>query len=231
VKLFLRLLLLSGWCALIPCTALAQFGKPYQQWTAKEAEGLLIDSPWAQTRAGLIGVGRFDPATAAANTAVTVRLHSALPLRQALARLRQIKNKYDKKSDRDKAAIDAKNEPLLECPDCVDYYMVTMSPGPGSENEVSLRRMSLAQVKLNVQMRNEKGEIRELVKLVKPKFFGDEAILLFARFNSKGEPLITAANRKLTISFGRLFGWAPTPALTKFEFDVARMTVNGQVVF
>lgn len=235
VKLFFRLLLVSVSCALIPCTALAQFGKPYLQWSEKEAKELVINSPWAQTQTGLVWVDRFATPTPAADSTITIRLYSALPLRQALARLRQIKTRYDRKSDRDKAAIDAKNRELLECPACNNYYMVTMSPGPDSMNGLPPlpRPLSFAVMKRNVYIKNEKGETRELTNFVAPKFFGDEALFFFARFNSKGEPLISPANRTLIISFDRfMFRWAPAPAtLAKFEFDVAKMTVNGQIVF
>ena len=207
-------------------------GKPYQQWTAKEAEGLLTDSPWAQTLTGLIAAGRLDPLIEVVDTAVTVRLRSALPLRQALARVKQLKAKYDQKSASDKAGIDEKNRPLLECPECANYYVVAMSPGPASSTGLptSLQTTSLANVKLNVQIKNERGETRELVKFVNPKFTGDDAVFFFSRFNSQGEPLISPANRTLTISFDpRIFEWKKA-TLTKFEFDVAKMIVNGQVV-
>src|SRR5437660_8479247 len=212
----------------------AQFaGKSYQQWTAKEAEGLLINSPWAQTQAGLMAVGRLYPLTAAANTAITISLRSALPVRQALARLKQLKNKYDKKSNSEKAAIDDGNKSLLECPECADYYIVTMSPGPGSETGLpgSLQKASFARVKLDVEMKNEKGETRELVKFVPPKFTLDNAMFFFSRFNSKGEPLIGSQNHTLTVSFHPgLFGFKPA-MLSQFHFDVTKMIVNGQVAF
>ena len=219
---------------LIPSPVHAQLGgKPYQQWTAKEAEGLLTNSPWAQTRAGLVSVGRLDPPTEIADTAVTISLLSALPVRQAQARLRQLKNRYDKKSDGDKAAIDAKNKSNLECPACADYYVVAMSPGPGSQNGVPefLKKISLADLKRSVRIKNELGETRELAKFVNPRFSGDDALFFFSRLNSKGEPLIVPANRMLTVVFdANLFLWIP-PALTKFEFEIAKMIVNGQVAF
>lgn len=208
-KLFSRLLFLCAACALISCPAPAQFGKPYQQWTAKEAKELLVNSPWAQTHTGLVWVDRFATPTPAADSTVTVR-------------------------DRDKAAIDAQNRALLECPACINYYMVTIGPGPASRNVPQFpRTMSFAVVKLNIEIRNEKGETRELTNFVAPKFAGDEALFFFARFNSKGEPLVSPANRTLIISFDRfILRWAPAPATrTRFEFDVAKMTVNGQVVF
>src|SRR5262249_7860382 len=66
--------------------------KPMEQWTQKEAENLLIDSPWAQT----LGGGVAADQQTLTGTTVTIRLRSALPIRQALARLRQLKSKYDK---------------------------------------------------------------------------------------------------------------------------------------
>jgi hypothetical protein len=233
LKQLFRLLLVSGVCALITSTVHAQLnGKPFQQWTAREAEGLLSNSAWAQTRAGLLKREGFDDATVVADSAVTIRLHSALPMRQALARLKQLKDKYDQKSNSDKAAIDAKIKSLLECPECGDSYVVTIRPGPDSRNELPmfLERMTLATLKLNVHIKNEKGETRELVKFVNPRFNGGDAMFFFSRFNSKGEPLVSRANRTLTIWFDQVFGWAPA-TVTKFEFDVPKMTVNGKVVF
>jgi hypothetical protein len=232
LKQLFRLLLVSG-CALISSAVHAQLnGKPFPQWTAREAEGLLSNSAWAQTRAGLLKVEEFDDATVVADSAVTIRLHSALPMRQALARLRQLKDKYDQQSDSDKAAIDAKIESLLECSECGDSYVVTIRPGPDSRNVLPmfLERMTLATLKLNVHIKNEKGETRELVKFVNPRFNGGDAMFFFSRLNSKGEPLVSPANRTLTIWFDQIFGWVPA-TVTKFEFDVPRMTINGKVVF
>ncbi len=232
-KILFALFMVSVGCALITSTVHGQLnGKPFQQWTAREAEGLLSNSAWAQTRAGLLKVEGFDIFTEVVDSAVTIRLDSALPLRQALARLKQLKNKYDQKSDRDKAAIDAKIKSLLECPECGDSYVVTIRPGPESRNELPmfLERMTLATLKLNVHIKNEKGETRELVKFVNPRFNGGDAMFVFSRFNAKGEPLVSPANRTLTVWFDQIFGWAKA-TVTKFEFDVPKMTINGKVVF
>ncbi len=235
LKLLLRLLLASG-CALIPNSVHAQLGgKPYQQWTAEEAEALVRNSPWAQTRAEPMSVRKLDPQIEPADTVVTVSLRSALPERQALARLTQIRNKYERKSEHDKAAIDAKNRVLLECSECTDYYMVAISPGPRSTNprfkNLAWDRQSLAWMKQSVEFKNEKGETRELVRFISPDFNGGEALFYFLRFNSNGESLISPANRRLTISFdSRIFGWAPWKRQT-FEFDVTKIIVNGKVVF
>lgn len=121
---------------------------------------------------------------------------------------------------------------MLECPDCADHYVVVMSPGPGSVSGIptNLQYVSLDRLKLSVHIRNEKGETRELVKFVRPKFFEDEAMFFFSRFNSKREPLISPANQTLTISFDLSIFASSAPRLARFEFDVTKMIVNGQVV-
>ena len=210
-------------------------GKPYQQWTANEAEALIRNSPWAQTRAEPMSVATLDPQTEPADTVVTVSLRSALPVRQARTRLTQLRNKYEKRTDHEKALIDAKTRLLLECPECADYYMVAISPGPKSTNprfkNLPWDTQSLGWMKKYIEIKNEKGETRELVKFVGPDFNDGEAVFYFSRFNSNGEPLISPANRMLTISVdSRVLRWAPWK-LQKFEFDVSKIIVTGQVIF
>ena len=113
--------------------------------------------------------------------------------------------------------------------------MVAISPGPKSTNprfkNLPWDAQSLGWIKKYVEIKNEKGETRELVKFVGPDFNDGEAVFYFSRFNSKGEPLITTENRMLTISVdSRVLRWAPWK-LQKFEFDVSKIIVTGQVIF
>lgn len=230
---------LNGFMVLISCTLLAQPApaqlkhKPFEQWTLKETEALLTESPWAQTLGGSVAIGGLELNSAVGGTSVTVRLRSALPIRQALARLRQIKSKYDNMSAGDKSKLDAKNKPLLECLPCDDYYVVTLSPAPGTSRGVPhiLTTMTPAQLKLNVMLKNEKNETRELVNFVKPKFAGDDAVFFFERFNASGEPLITQASRKVTLWFDPRIFEGNAMRIVNVDFDVAKITVDGQVVF
>ena len=235
-KLLLGLLLLSASFAPAPKIGLAQFGgKPYQQWTVREAESLLADSAWAQTQVGLVSSGRLDPLTQAVDTSITVRLRSALPIRHALVRLHQLKEKYDQKAGTERAAIDARNKGLLECSECADYYVVSMVPGPGSRNDLpaflSSVRTPFESVKQTVVLENENHETREVKKFTAPKFPAGEAVFYFPRLDAKGNPLISSASRTVIISFDRRVFDGKKPTLTKFKFDVARMIVNGKVAF
>lgn len=207
--------------------------KPYSQWTMKEVEQILGESPWAQTRGkGIdpgISVADLPLGTTVDPEDVTLRLRSALPVRQAFARLRQLKSKYDAQDEKGKASIDEKTKVLLDCPACDDNYVVTLSPAPGRNKGVPsiLRQMSLADLKLNVTLSDERGAKRELVHFVPQKSQGDEATFFFA-----GVPLFTPASKKVIIQFDpKIFGTRGTTTITKFEFDVAKMLVGGQVAF
>ena len=233
VRMRLPLLLMLLLVCTAPAWGQGVWEKPYQQWTMTEVEQLLRDSPWAQIRDKGAYFEQSETAIANSSESILIYLRSALPVRQALARLRQLKAKYDKLSDSDKKAIDEKNKVLLDCPACVDNYVVTLAPGAGKVKGVPiiLQTMAPDEVKLNVHISNERGEMRELVHFVAPKFQGDDALFFFARFNSKGEPLLAADTKKLFVVFDRkIFSMSAFPII-KFEFDVAKMTVNGKVAF
>jgi hypothetical protein len=206
---------------------------PYQQWTLGEVEKLLSDSPWALTRAR----ERInDPAPSRSTFdagSMTVRLRSALPVRQALVRLRQIRGKYDKMGESEKASFDNKQKVLLECPGCADNYVVSLSPPFDRPSGVptTLREIAFATVKRHVQLANESGETRELVHFEPPKAQGGEAVFFFARFDDKGKPLLTSANKKLIISIDPQIFRTNISVPMKFEFDVSKMMLNDALLF
>jgi hypothetical protein len=208
-------------------------GKPYQQWTKSDAEELLTDSPWVQTAApsgAAIGLG----GTASVNTpdyAVTVRLRSALPVRQAILRLRQLREKYDQMSDAKKAEFDEKNRPLVECPACAENYVVALVPPPGGRVNLPRTLIStpLDKMKLFVQLTNERGERREIAHYSPPKSLSGEAVFFFPRNNDKGEPLLTPSSKKVVLTIGpEILG---SVMLNRFEFNVSKMIVGGNLEF
>ncbi len=124
--------------------------KPFAQWSKAEAEKLLADSPWAQhvtvsrmvtpgattSQLGVISVG--NPATVGEAqhseipyVSYTAQLRSALPLRQAVVRQRQIAEKYDSLSPDKRAALDAKTDAYLARPqeDIVVYVTYKSNVG------------------------------------------------------------------------------------------------------
>ncbi|MGA9996212.1 MAG: hypothetical protein WBP93_12410 [Pyrinomonadaceae bacterium] len=236
--------------------------RPFQQWTKDDAEKILNSSPWArmqevrikyagQTRpvAGGpqpgIGVGgspayeRTDQNTinsAGAEAPVdfqfTLRLRSALAVREALVRLKQIEAKYDKMSDGDKAAFDAKMKGLLDCPACVDNYVVTLSSKsknkPGADAVFTLFGGAKEDdIKRYIYLANERGERRSLVHFAPPRAPGAEATFFFARLDDKGTPLFTPGTKELIINLTD----NEVNTITNFKVDVTKLIVNGKIDF
>src|SRR2546423_1432163 len=109
------ILIIAAWASMLPhgaeATAQAEGkGKPYQEWSKQEVTRLLNDSPWARTQvirvaarqqlrsvagqvsatpsaAGDGGRAALGGAEEAINYSFTIRLRSALPIRQAIVRL------------------------------------------------------------------------------------------------------------------------------------------------
>jgi hypothetical protein len=203
--------------------------KPWQEWTKKDVEQVLNESPWVQARKILVPVGR---ANAPNDFTFILRLRSALPMRQALVRQRQLEAKYDKMNERERAAFDAKTQGLLDCPACADNYVLTLTSR--SENNpgfdwvyVSFSSVTLPWMKQYAYIANEQGEERRLVNFVQPKQQGVEAIFFFPRLDASGAPLIKPESKKL------IFRLSPhnTSQFSNFEFDVSKLMVDGNVLF
>jgi hypothetical protein len=131
--------------------------KPYQKWSAKDANQVLYDSPWAKsmslgtTNLSLIGQGpsasasrRGGQAAAMENSldaahesapriTYQVQLRSATPIRQAVARKLQLDANYDSMPNERRAAVDAKiNEYLAQKFDDAVVVQVTYTSNVGT---------------------------------------------------------------------------------------------------
>lgn len=234
--------------------------KPYNKWGKDEAIKVLTDSPWAKTyqsptgsanaAAGQIGreqaqtanSGGSNPRSISRNFGpppVVMRLHSALPVRQALVRLQQLDIGYDKLSDADKAAFDADRKKFFDYAICKEYYVVTLikftdSSGQFIEEGV-FQGMTFADLKGNVKLVNEKGEERELVQFNAPQNFRDQAVFYFKRTNDAGMPLLTTDSKEMKFLFVPTFLDSRNrfaylvPRM--FEFKVSKMTVGDALMF
>ncbi len=202
--------------------------KPFNQWTKSEADQVLNNSPWAKTQE----VRNSYRVDSVIDFKFTLRLRSALPVRQALVRLKQIEAKYDQMGEKVRAAFDAKMEGLLRCPACSDNYVLSLSSR--SENSPgwdlvyrSYSHMPVDLLQQNVFLRNERGGQRKLVHFVPPKAAGDEAVFFFSRLDEKGEPLVVPSNKKLSFHLNP----QSADSVKNFEFDVSALILNGKVEF
>ena len=220
--------------------------KPYHEWTMAEVVSILNDSPWAQTASETSHPAYNLPGT---SYSATIRLRSALPIRQALVRQRQLAVNYDKLTSADKKRFDAETKEFLECSDCAKYYIVTlvsyvptgMPPmglprgtvkgSDGVDIGAPLRNLKLNDLKPFVHLNNDRGERRALVGYLPPSAAGKEAMFIFPRVDDQGKPLITTGHKKLQFEIdSQVFKNLPEP-LKKFTFEVRRLVQDGQVVF
>ena len=227
--------------------------KPYSQWTRTEAEAVLNDSPWvahqelrikfdkqSQKAAGSYS-GVSACAAAQAQTEVTsqvpvdfiftVRLRSALPMRQALSRLKQLQAD-SKMSAKELATFDAQVKGLLECPACTNNYIVTLSSkstnSPGADVVyTTFKGAQFTDLQRFVYIANERGESRPLIHFVPPKVPSDEAIFFFPRLDEKGAPLLTNDNKELLLKFSN----NQVGSIDNFKFNLSRLMMNGKIEF
>ena len=232
--------------------------KPFVEWSTAEVKQVLNQSPWvkdqevrimqpAQSRpvAGAPAASAAGEALGAENNTATVggaeipldfiftlRLRSALPVRQALVRQKMLEANYDRMNPKDRAAFEQTNKGLLDCPACAENYVVTLSSrsrnSPGADAVFTVfKGARLAELKRYVFIANEDGQRRELVHFVAPRLPGDEAIFFFPRFDYERRPLFTPDNRWLTINFTD----NQVNINTNFKIDVTQLVVNGEVLF
>lgn len=227
-------------------------GKPFQQWSGAEVERLLTDSLWAKTQViRLQRQGRPRSIAGGPDRAVfgekeqlkgaeepldyrfTLRLYSALPLRQALVRQEQLKWNYDKRSAAEQKAFDAQAKQLmLDCAVCAENYVVSVGFSSNNSSGIDFiynwfGAATVPSLKGYIYLANERGERRELVDFIPPKSPGDDVYFVFPRLDEKGRPLFTAADNRL------LFYMADNSAksITNFKLDISGLMADGKIGF
>jgi hypothetical protein len=232
--------------------------RPYKEWTKQDVTRLLNDSPWAKTQtvriaprrqmrsvAGQVsatpgsegavptdGKAALGGAEEAIDYSFTVRLRSALPIREAIVRLVQLDSNYDRMPPAEKKSLDTQTRELLECHECADHYVISV--GFGSTNSQGadpiynwFRGHSAQSLKGYIYIQNDRGDRRDLAAFIPPRVPGDEAFFLFARKDKQGKPLLTVDHKKLLLRMSD----ANANSVTNFNLDVSRMVVNGRVEF
>ena len=228
--------------------------KPFTQWSRSDAENVLNNSPWSshqevrmqfekekQTAAGSYsGVSAASAAGSQVEVTsdlpvdfvFTLRLRSALPVRQALVRLKQLEADSKKLNQKDAETFDAQIKGLLECPACAGNYVVTLSSKsrnrPGADAVYgTFKGGRLSDLQRFVFIANDRGERRQLVHFVAPRAPGDEAIFFFPRLDQKGAPLLTPESKDLLINLSD----KQVNSVSNFKIDVSKLVVNGRVEF
>jgi hypothetical protein len=236
--------------------------KPVQKWSKDDALKIVTSSPWAQTyqspeieaaaaaqqaardqrntvNSGGSGATLGSVSRLLGASPVVIRLHSALPVRQAIIRGRQIAAGYDKMDEKGKAEMDESVSVFLNCPACQNYYVVTITQFPDSSSqsvqEGIFQRMTFNDLKGNVYLQNDKGEQRELVQFTPPKGAGASAYFFFARKDDKGNLFLTPDSKDFKFVFKNEFLTPANPYAIyvprSFEFKVSKLMIGEKLEF
>ncbi|HUR98525.1 MAG TPA: hypothetical protein VMZ26_10720 [Pyrinomonadaceae bacterium] len=258
MKLSHIFVLILGLAAITPSFGQKQLQKPYTEWSKEEATKVASDPPWAsqyqsergldatsianqqreQSNTRLSGSDRGNRGVFGAPIPIVIRLHSALPIRQAMVRLQQIEIGYDKMNSEEKAKFDASRALFLECKICKDYYVVTLTKFKDKSSTVNdgiFQSLKIEDLKGKVWLENDKGERRELTQFTPPKSETDSALFFFKRTDEAGTPFFTSADKAIKFMFSNELrdnknaysGLIPR----LFEFKAAKMVVEGKLEF
>jgi hypothetical protein len=189
----------------MPFAASAQWNeKPYEQWNEKDAQKLLNDSPWAKTQTfsnvsqlirpfpqntpGTVGGSR--PPTNSIHVNFRIRFLSAKPVRQAISRQMELKQKGQISEE---YAAQLKS---FASGDFYEYIVVTVASDSREAGADAQQANSLLYTRGTAQLKNDtfletKGGRRVFLhEFQKPKADGLGARFIFPRMVD-GQPFLT----------------------------------------
>jgi hypothetical protein len=191
-------------------TSAQQVSKPYNEWSEKEAQKLLNDSPWARTQVFSSPVVLFrqmpnrGPAAEAGQSRppnathvnFRIRFLSAKPIRQAISRLMEIKQKQPISEEL------AAHLKAIASGEFFEYIVITVScdsqdAGANVQQAVSLlHTRGTADLKNNTFLEIKGGKRLFLEEYQPPRQDGLGARFIFSRLVD-GAPFITPESQEI----------------------------------
>lgn len=206
--------------------------KEFSKWSVEEAVSVLNKSPWARqmtfTRVvGGIGSGVFGEKEI--YSTFFVRILSAPPIRQALVRLQQIQQGYDRMDTAARTEFDGLTTRLLD-PDVGRWIVLTVnfrSNDPDTERNVKqfFQSQSFETIKNRVHLSTLLFPQLEISAYYPPQGDAIGAKFVFPR-EVKSQPVLTDEDKTVT------FQLDPVGIESDLivDFPVAPMKINGELV-
>ena len=200
------------------------------KWDRTDVNSILYSSPWGrrlEDKKALELPGGFG--SVMQRPAAAYMLRSALLVRFALVRQLQLEAKYDAMTEAAKSDFDKKNAGLLRCPQCADYYIISVrGDSPELKNATMIQGFQKS-----IFLSNEKGEKRILARFFPQTIPGSEALFFFPRNDEKGKALFAADNKKLRFNFAlpEIERDSPMSVMRNLEINLAEIVREGTVVF
>ena len=242
MKLSNRTMIFVALCVLFTCplSLSAQWNKkPYTEWSEKEATKLLESSPWGQTQvfsdtSNEFGTGRRGNVTATDPNSVDysshhlnirIRLLSAIPVRQAFARLITLaqKGNMNKQLEERLKAFASQDFP--------DYIIISVD-GESQESKSEIREFralldtrTTADLKNNTYLAGKNGQRVFIAEYQSPKKDNLGAKLIFPRLVD-GQPFITPETEEI-----HFYSEMSSKYKLDMRFKVKDMTYQGKLEY
>jgi hypothetical protein len=213
-------------------TALAALTRPYREWSISDAVGILTDSPWARKETFTRVIGGIGSGVAGEKEIYStffVRFLSALPVRQAYARVQLIRSESARLDPQSRRQLEDALGPGLTL-DMSRWIVIAVSFRSNDQNiELAVRRAMEIQTTESMKTRAYLSTPRRTqVPIV--AFFPavEEAVgakLVFPR-TVDSVPLVQPDDENLTLELD-MPGFDPD---VRIQFPVAAMIQGGEVV-
>lgn len=216
--------------------------KDYRRWSKDECQKLLADSPWAKefkiekTRVELLQDTSPADRSRVEEPVVHYRIQfrSALPVRQAVARLSAIDAKYDGFPEEQRRSFDSKAEKYIATtfPDTILVHVSYDSNVTSYEGDLARywHNQTPAQMQSTAFLMNSRGTKVEPVRYVGGGGTRPEFDLYFPR-QINGQPVLLPEDKNVSIELTHpTIGILPSQRIF-LEFKTAKMSVGGQFTY
>jgi hypothetical protein len=212
--------------------------KEYKQWSLKECDKLLSESPWAKGLT-LSSVGIMDNSKTSTDgqqpfIKYQIQFRSALPIRQALVRKQQIQAKYDTLPPEQKQQFDKQAESFLNSApeDSVIVYVEYTTNDNVRIQELARHWQSRTtdMLKTMAYLSASKGDKVSLVNFTPGRGADQFFTFVFPR-ESNGKPVVTPQDKNIKLEFiyPVISGLGTGQAF--MEFKVEKMIFSGNIAF
>ncbi len=226
-----------------PAGALAQSfweKKDFQSWSKSDVQRLLTDSPWAKIYTlteVVIQTLQEDPAVSGRDTNPRInylaQFWSARPIRQALVRQEQMSDAAAKLPPEQKAALQEREAKFIaaEFPKTVIVEVQYSSSSPALDQDLTRfwQTQTPEQLKLSMYLIAGNHKVPPIDVAI-AKGARHEFQLVFPR-QVEGQPLIAPDEKHVALQLQHPQVGVVAAKIVYLEFDVRKMTVNGELVY
>ena len=214
--------------------------KIFVQWSQKECQKLLTDSPWAKelnlTGSSIIGSSGSAAATdgQAPYIKYKIQIRSADPIRQAFVRQAQINNKYDSLPDDQKRAFDQGMESFLLGPPS-EVVVIHVSFEANNRDYIrDLNRhwemQTADMLKNSIFLSASKGEKVSIAQFIPGDSSSQEFQLVFPR-EVNGKEILKPGDKALQLEFAYPIIGRLGDGSGFVEFKTDKMKINNEVIY